>query len=173
MKLTVSKWKEQEEAELSANGLIRINPNKPEFGSLMLISQVITLSSGFMNKRNKVGFVVGELADLEELIADKGIKEGTDWSVAIGPHRIVTLEKVESEVPLDKNGTKSGYREKINPTTEETLTKYGEVIYWKTEVVAEGSDITDEYIQHDIEPAADESRDEFAHAEDDQETGKN
>ena len=101
MKLTVTKWKEQEDAELSADGLIRINPNKPKFGSLMLISQVITLSSGFMNKRNKVGFVVGELEDLEGIIAEKGIKEGTDWSVAVGPHRIVTLEKVESEVPLE------------------------------------------------------------------------
>jgi len=171
MKLTVTKWKEQEDAELSADGLIRINPNKPEFGSIMLIAPVITLSNGFMNKRNKVGFVVGELEDLEGVIAEKGIKEGTDWSVAVGPHRIVTLEKVESDVPLDKNGTKSGYREKINPSTEETLTKYGETIYWKTEVVAEGSDIKDETIQHDLEPATDESREEFVQTEE-EETSK-
>ena len=32
MKLTVAKWNEKAGNELTANGLIRINPNKPEFG---------------------------------------------------------------------------------------------------------------------------------------------
>ena len=146
MKCVVTKWNEKEGNQLTANGLIRINPNKPEFGSLMLMSVVTTLTNGFMNKRNKVGFVVGSIEDLEGAIEEYKLREGTDYSAAVAPVRIVTLERVESEVPENQ-----GYREKINPTTEETLTKDGEPIYWKTEVVPEGSDIVDVLIQHDVE----------------------
>ena len=145
MKCLVTKWNEKEGNELVANGLIRLNPSKPEFGSLMLMAQVITLSSGFLNKRNKVGFVVGNVEDLEAVIKEYNLKEGTDYSVAVGPHKIVTLEKVESETPENQ-----GYREKINPTTGEILTKNGETIMWKTEVVSESSDIAETLIQHDV-----------------------
>jgi hypothetical protein len=150
MKCVVTKWNEKEGNELTANGLIRINSNKPDFGSLMLMSTVVTLSNGFLNKRNKVGFIVGSIEDLEATIAEYKLREGTDYSVAVAPHRIVTLEKLESEL-----GEELGYREKINPTTGEVLTKDGETIMWKTEVVPEGSDIVDRLIQHDVEaPAA-------------------
>jgi len=146
MKCVVTKWNEKEGNELTANGLIRINSNKPEFGSLMLMSTVVTLSNGFLNKRNKVGFIVGSIEDLEATIAEYKLREGSDYSVAVAPHRIVTLEKLESEL-----GEELGYREKINPTTGEVLKKNGETIMWKTEVVPEGSDITDRLIQHDTD----------------------
>jgi hypothetical protein len=146
MKCVVTKWNEKEGNELIANGLIRVNSNKPEFGSLMLMSTVVTLSNGFLNKRNKVGFIVGSIEDLEATIAEYKLREGSDYSVAVAPHRIVTLEKLESEL-----GEELGYREKINPTTGEVLKKNGETIMWKTEVVPEGSDITDRLIQHDTD----------------------
>lgn len=146
MKLKVSKWEAKAGNELTANGLIRVNPNKPEFGSLMLISTVAALSNGFMNVKNRVGFIVGRVADLTNMIKEYGLKEGDDFSAKVGPHRIVTLEKLESEAPANQ-----GYREKINPTTGEVLTKDGETIVWKTEVVAEGSDIQDTFIRHDVE----------------------
>ena len=159
MKLTVAKWNEKAGNELTANGLIRINPNKPEFGSLMLIAVVATLSNGFMNVKNKVGFIVGRLEDLKNLISTYDLKEGDDYSKKVAPHRIVTLEKLESEV-----SGQLGYREKINPTTGEVLTKDGETIMWKTEVVAEGSDIYDTFIKHDA-VEADAAVEEFAGAE--------
>jgi len=146
MKLKVSKWEEKAGNELTANGLIRVNPNKPEFGSLMLISTVAALSNGFMNVKNKVGFIVGRVADLTNMIKEYGLKDGDDFSTKVAPHRIVTLEKLESEIPENQ-----GFREKINPSTGEVLTKNGESIYWKTEVVAEGSDVQDTYIKHDVE----------------------
>lgn len=146
MKLKVSKWEVKAGNELTANGLIRINPNKPEFGSMMLIATIAALSNGFMNVRNKVGFVVGRVADLTNMIKEYSLREGDDFSVKVAPHKIVTLELVESEVPENQ-----GYRVKINPTTGETLTKDGEAIYWKTEVVREGADIQDTLIQHDVE----------------------
>lgn len=145
MKCIVSKWEAKDGNDLTAKGLIRLNPNKPEFGSLMLINSSITIANGFANKRNKVGFVVGEIETLEDMIESFGLREGSDFSVAVAPHRIVTLEKVASDVPDNQ-----GYREKINPSTDNVLTKDGEPIYWKTEVVPEGSDITDTLIQHDV-----------------------
>jgi hypothetical protein len=161
MKLTVAKWEEKEGNTLSENGLIRINTDKPEYGSLMLVAVVVTLSGSFANKRNKVGFITGAVTDLEAIIEEYGLKEGSDYSELVSPHRIVTLEKVQSDVPIDKNGGNSGYKEKINPETNETLTKFGEPVFWKTEVVDEGSDIQNEYILHDREPVSDEAIKEF------------
>ena len=160
MKLTVAKWEEKAGNQLAANGLIRINPNKPEFGSLMLIAVVASLSNGFMNVRNKVGFIVGRVTDLTALITNFSLKEGDDYSAKVAPHRIVTLEKLESEI-----GDELGYREKINPTTGEVLTKNGESIYWRTQVVPEGSDIIDTFVKHDALVETDAAVSEFSGAE--------
>lgn len=148
-KLRIAKWELKDNAEsteLVANGLVRVNPNKPEYGSMMLISSIAMLTNGFMNVRNRIGFIVGRVTDLQDMIKEYNLKEGDDYSQKVGPHRIVVIEKLESEVPENQ-----GYREKINPTTGEVLTKNGETIFWKTEVVAEGSDIQDTYIKHDVE----------------------
>ena len=88
------------------------------------------------------------------MIEEFELKEGSDYSELVGPHRIVTLELVQSKVPKDKNGGNSGYREKINPSSEEVMTRDGEPIYWKTEVVPEGSDLQDTLITHDRADAA-------------------
>ena len=160
MRCIVSKWNEKEGNELALNGLVRINPNKPEFGSLMVINNSMTVNNGFVNNRSKVGFITGEVTILETMIDQFNLKEGTDFSVAVGPHKIVTLEKLESDVPENQ-----GYREKINPSTEEALTKDGESIYWKTEVVSEASDLTDTLIQHDTADAVvDDAVEEFTGA---------
>lgn len=157
MKLRVAKWEEKAGNELASNGLIRINPNKPEYGSLMLISSTVTISNGFANTRNKIGFITGEVAGLEDMVSEYNLREGVDFSQAVSPHRIVTLEKVESDMTSED----LGYREKVNPATGEVLTKNGETIYWKTEVVSEGSDIVDTLVSHDRE-TVDEAAAEFA-----------
>ena len=78
----------------------------------------------------------------------------------VSPHRIATLEVLETEV-----GEELGYSEKINPSTGEVLSKNGEVIFRKTLVVAEGSDIVDVLISHDSVPINDEARSEFQKSE--------
>ncbi len=148
MKCIVTKWNEKEGNTLVSNGLIRVNPKKPEFGSLMLMAVVVTLSGGFLNKRNKVAFIVGNIEDLDAVIAEYKLREGTDYSVAVAPHRIVTLELLESNTPENQ-----GYREKINPTTGEILQKNGETIMWKTDIVPEGSDVVESLVQHDLADA--------------------
>jgi len=161
MKVLVSKWADKDGAnKLDANGLIRLNDNKPEFGSLMLVTpNVISIENGFMNKRNKVAFITGRVDDLKEVIKAYGLKEGSDYSVKFGAHKIVTIEKLESQVPENQ-----GFREKVNPQTGEVLTKNGEDIYWKTELVVENEYAMDEKIVHDKTPVTatvDESIKEF------------
>lgn len=158
MKLTVAKWEAKEGNTLEANGLIRVNPNKPTFGSLMLIAVTMVLTGSFLNKKTKVGFIVGKIDDLKSLISTYGLKEGTDYSAAVAPHRIVTIEKLKNAVPENQ-----GFRQKINPTTGEVLTSNGEEIYWKNEVVAEGSNVVDQLIAHDRE-AVETSVQEFSGA---------
>jgi hypothetical protein len=157
MECLITKWQEKDGANtLTAKGLIRINDNKPEFGSLMLMTpNVVTINNGFMNTRDKVGFITGRLEDLKKTIKGKKLREGTDYSEVFGPHKIVTLEILESEFDEVKKNPDSeepgdeGYREKINPSTGEILKKGKEVIFWKTEVVSEAGDVNDRLITHD------------------------
>lgn len=144
-KLRIAKWEAKEGNNLTSNGLIRINPNKPEFGSLMLISTTFQLGKGFGSVKPKVGFITGRVNELDMLLKEYNLKEGDDFSAKVSPSRIITVEKLESEVPENQ-----GFRPKMNPSTGELLTKDGEQIYWKTEVVSEGSDQFDQFVQHDV-----------------------
>lgn len=159
MELSIAKWEAKAGNELAANGLIRVNPNKREYGSLMLITVMSAITNGFLNTKNKVGFIVGRVADLEKMIKTFNLKEGDDFSKKVAPHRIVTLEKLESELDDTR-----GWKEKMNPSTGEILTKDGETIMWRTEVVAEGSDVYDQLISHDKIAVEDEAVKEFSGA---------
>ena len=144
MNIKVMKLKEKPDIDYKVDGLVRVNPNKPEYGSIMLMAVVMTVNNNFLNARNRVAFVTGELHELETMINEYGLEEGSDFNEAAGPHRIVVLEKVQSEV-----GEEKGYSEKINPSTGQILSKDGEVIYRKTLLVVYGSDIIDLTIDHD------------------------
>ena len=149
MKIIVTKWKPKEDTEYAADGLIRVNTVKTEYGSLMLTAHEIVISGGFMNSKKKIAFVAGKVKDLVDMIAKYNLVEGADFSLNVAPHRIVVLEKIES----DLNG-EFGYSEKVNPSTGAIMTKDGESIYRKTEVVQEGSDIKDVLVTHDKDKEA-------------------
>ena len=152
----VSKWQEKDGNTLTADGLIRVNSKKPEFGSLMLITpDVVSVTNGFANRRNKVGFITGSIEDLNAIIKTYNLKEGTDYSEVVSPSFIRTVEITMSDFDQYKTRedhiepSESGFREKINPQSGDTLSNAdGEVIYWKTEVVAAGGDQNDKLIQH-------------------------
>ena len=164
MKVKVTKWNKKDGDTYAANGLIRVNTNKPEYGSLMVMATTIVVTNGFVNSNNKVAFLNGEVTQLETMINEYNLKDGVDFGLAVGPHRIVTLERVESDL-----GEELGYSPKINPTTGEILTKDGETIYRKTELVAEGSDVIETLISHDREgdTVVDSAKAEFENANED------
>jgi len=157
MNIKVTRWKEKPDVEYVADGLVRINPNKPEYGSIMLMALVVTVNENFLNNRHRVAFVTGEVDDLKEMVQEYELVDGDDFNEKFGPHRIVVLEKVQSEI-----GEEKGYSEKKNPSTDQILSKDGEVICRKTLLVAEGSDIIDVLVSHDKEADfSDEAREEF------------
>ena len=156
MILSVTKWKEKPDTEYSEDGLIRLNTAKPEYGSIMLAAIVVGIQNGFINSRKRIGFVSGNVKELEDILLKHEIVENSDFSTLVSPHRIVVLEKLESEI-----GDEFGYIEKVNPSTGEILTKDSEVIFRKTEVVEEGSDIVDILISHDKIEVSDEASSEF------------
>jgi len=157
MKLIVTKWREKDNTEYSEDGLIRKNTVKPEYGSMMLVANEVVITNGFVNTKKKIGFVSGNYDELVSMIEKHNLVEGSNFSVSVSPHRIVILEKLESEIDGEL-----GYGEKVNPSTGEVLTKDNEVIYRKTEVVEEGSDIVDILITHDKTADA---KDETANSE--------
>lgn len=163
MKCLVSQWMEKEGNLLSEDKLIRINEAKPEYGSMMLVSPTVEIApGGFLNKRNKVAFIAGTVEDLKAVIEEYKLKAGTDYSKVFGEHKIITVEKLESEV-----GPRDGFSEKINPTTEETLTCEGEPIMRRTYLVPETAEAVDTLIEHDREEdvvQADPSKVEFEKA---------
>ena len=160
MKHKVTEWKKKEDASYSDDMLIRLNTNKPEYGSIMLVATVISIVGTYMNKRNRIAFVTSKVDDLQDLIEEYHLIAGSDFSAEVAPHRIVVLELLESEV-----GDELGYSEKVNPSTGEVLSKDGQVIFRKTQLVAEGSDIVDITITHDEIPVNDEARAEFKKTE--------
>ena len=144
MKLNVTKWKEKADTEYSEDGLIRKNTVKPEYGSMMLVAIEVVITNGFVNTKKKIGFISGKYDEMVDMIMKHNLVEGSNFSISVSSHRIVILEKLESELDGEL-----GYSEKINPSTGEILTKEGEIIYRKTEVVEEGSDVKDILITHD------------------------
>jgi hypothetical protein len=157
MKLKVAKWQEKSGSKLEAEGLIRRNSNKPEYGSLMLTANTVAVNKGYLNFKTKIGFITAKVEDLMKLIENKKLSEGSDFSALVAPHRIVTLEKVSSEMTDDDRG----YTPKINPSTGEILTRGGETIFRKTEVVEQGSDVIDLLVSHDTVPVVDQANTEF------------
>jgi hypothetical protein len=158
MKLIVTKWREKEDTEYSEDGLIRKNTFKPEYGSMMLVANEIVITNGFVNTKKKLGFISGNYDEMVKMIEKHNLVEGSDFSHSVSPHRIVILERLESEMEEEK-----GYSEKVNPSTGEVLTKDSETIYRKTEVVEEGSDIIDILITHDKNvDTQDEANSEFS-----------
>lgn len=144
MKLIVTAFEPKEGKNYDMNNLLMLSSNDPEYASFMLVNTTVSIVNGFLSPKKKIGFVTGETEVLKQLLSDANVKAGTDYSSIIGDHKIITVEKLASEVEDNQ-----GFRPKINPETKKELTKDGEVIVWKTLVVPSGSDQSDEYITHD------------------------
>ncbi len=164
-KCLISAWTEKDGNDLTDDKLIRINPAKPEFGSLMLVSPTVVIApGGFLNKRNITGFIAGNVEDLKAVVSEYKLKAGMDYSKVFGEHKIITVEKLESECRADG---KDGFRPKMNPTTEEELTCEGELIKRRTYIVQDSLEAVDVLIDHDREDegvVVDPAQEEFAGA---------
>ena len=129
-------------ATTEANGVIGVNPNKPEFGSVQMATQSFSRSaSGFMSQTKVVYFLSGSVKDLEALVEAFDLKVGDDYSAKVEPSRIIIKESTEPFY--------SGQQCKINPSTGEEVTSGGEVVYRETALVAAGSSEFDSKLSND------------------------
>lgn len=147
-KLIIAKWDAEKHENLLANGLVRPNPNKPEFGSIMLVERGgVKLSGGFLNITNKVGFIPGRVKDLERLVNSLNLTDQDDFNAKTGENfKIVAIEKVESDMTEDD----LGFRVKVNPATTDVMQLNGEDIYRKVVVVsADNPDVKEVLIKGD------------------------
>jgi hypothetical protein len=143
--LNIVHWIPKEGDKYVADQMIRLSSGNPEFGSIMLLQVVPVIRNGFLNMRNRIGFITGDVKELTKFLAENNLKYGDNFnSVVEVPHKIISIEKLESEV-----GEKDGYRNKINPSTKEELTFEGEQIVWRTKVVPDRPENMDIHLNHD------------------------
>ena len=124
MKITVEKPVEGREV---VSGVIGVNPNNPQYGSIQLSQVTSTISdNGFMNQQKRVAFITGEIDKLEYFVKEKQLTVGCNFCEKTKTDfRLVIEESTEPFYP--------GQREKINPKTSESLfTADGELIYART-----------------------------------------
>lgn len=152
-----SAWEEKENNVLLANGLIRQSEND-EFGSMMLKSSVLERNDrGFMRDAIRVAFIQGEITFLEELIEKYKIVDGTDHNKLWGDHKIVVLEKLESdfteaEIEASEDYESiDGYSVKMTSGEDdgEELSKDGVRIFRKTVLSHVSEEMNDVLVKHD------------------------
>jgi len=132
------------EGRVIVSGIIAVNPNNTDFGSIMLSQTNFALNvGGFMNQEKRVTFISGRVDDLKNYVEQYKLTVGCDYSERTGiPHRLVVTE---STTPYFE-----GQSPKVNPKTNEALhTADGELIYRRVSLVAENAEnAVDSLIAH-------------------------
>jgi hypothetical protein len=99
--------------------VIQQNPNKAEYGSIMLEQPHYSLRNGFLNARRKVGFIAGTMEELG--------KFSTAWQLKNGAELPGKLYVVEQFTPFYED-----QQPKINPATGRAILVDGAMVYSKT-----------------------------------------
>ncbi len=94
--------------------VITKNENKPEFGTIRLDQEVISMEGGFLNKTKRSAFIAGKLENLQAL----ELSEGQEFSGQI--------VRTESFKPMFE-----GQAHKINPTSKEDVLVDGRKVYFQ------------------------------------------
>lgn len=109
-------------AHPETGAVITQNVNKPEFGTLRLDSENVSMSGGYLNKNRRTAFVGGNYEEFKSL----GLRAG---QVMPG-----LIQKQESFSPFYE-----GQSPKINPTTQEVIFKNGKEVYLQFEYIADSN----------------------------------
>lgn len=99
--------------------IIQQNPNKAEYGSIMLEQPHYSLKNGFLNARRKVGFIAGTMDELTKFSNAWGLKSGTEL-----PGKLFIMEQF---TPFYED-----QQPKINPATGRAVLVDGAAVYSKT-----------------------------------------
>lgn len=97
-----------------SKAVVTKNTKKPEFGTIRVDQEVITMEGGFLNKTKRSAFIAGKLADLLAINYSDG---------QVLPGQIIRKESFE---PMYE-----GHAAKINPTTKKEVLIDGKKVYFK------------------------------------------
>lgn len=121
------------------DGIIAVNPNKPEYGNIQLRTVVPVLNNGFIRTDTRVAFLPGRVEDLQNLIASYDLKAGDDFNEKC--YEVKLIHK-ESTSPMYE-----GQNPKLNPSTAEIVVdENGAAIYRQTIAVTADSEAKDELV---------------------------
>lgn len=107
--------------------VITPNPNKPDFGTIRLDQEVVTVRNNFINKSKRSVFVAGNIEVLKSLDYKAG---------QLIPGKIIMEESFEPFY--------DGQSPKINPTTKDVITKEGKPVYFQY-ILTEDMNATDTF----------------------------
>lgn len=125
--------------------IITINGNNPEWGFIMLRSNVMSITpNGFRNEEKRVGRYIARVEDLVKDIETFKLKEGDNFSNKVFPVKLVIKEQLEPFY--------DGQEPKINPSSGEVVTHQGQEIYRNTFVQPLDTAETDVVLSIDREP---------------------
>jgi len=125
--------------------IITINGNNPEWGFIMLRSNVMSITpNGFRNEEKRVGRYIARVEDLVKDVETFKLKEGDDFGKKVFPVKLVIKEQTEPFY--------DGQEPKINPSSGEVITHNGQEIYRNTFVQPLDSAEPDTVLSIDREP---------------------
>jgi hypothetical protein len=124
----------------TANGVIGINPNNSEYGSIQMATTKFDFGN-FASAKRVVHFMSGRVSDLENIVKVFDLKIGDDFSKKAQPSRIIVKESI---TPFYE-----GQKPKINPETSEIILHNGQEVYRDTDLVAASSQETDQKLSSD------------------------
>ena len=129
--------------ETKGNGIIGVNPNKPEYGSIYIAGISPKIVKGFLNNVKLPYYLNGKIEELEAYIDAFGLKAGDDYSNVVEPSRVIIKETFTAR--HESNNVA------INPSTGNALTSGGAEFYRYYDLVAAGSSEQDNIFSRDTE----------------------
>ena len=80
--------------------VIGINNGNPDYGYILLRSDVTTIAGGFLQTQKRVGRFSGRVEELEKFVAATNLKEGMDFNAVTGMNaRLIIQEANEPFYP--------------------------------------------------------------------------
>ena len=124
------------------DGVINVNPKKPEFGFIGIRRKGIMLGN-FAKVDKSIAFISGEIATLREIVAEYKLEVGMDASEVLNV-KVVVRESFEPFYPTQEP--------KINPVTKAIVTSGGKPVYRSSFIVDKDSTDKDIFLENDKVP---------------------
>ena len=135
--------------------VIGINNGNPDYGYILLRSDVTTIAGGFLQTQKRVGRFSGRVEELEKFVAATNLKEGMDFNAVTGMN--VKLVIQESNEPFYPEQDIKRYPDTSEFAGQPVLSN-GKEVYRQTIIAPINSDKNDIFLPTDSKEATVEDR---------------